>query len=348
MTRNVIIALLIAPALAAPALAAPGQVAYALGGEDRESVASDAEARLGEAAYVLGVSPVHTRDLHVEGDVVRIRVQFQSGESWTHDQRVSGTQAGMHVIEPGDLPYGIEFPEDAAYLRVTSPPGASGAEHARVAEDLAQKLGLPPADASAWTPGESAGHERVLSHAGPPEGGFVLDCADCRVLVRQGEGTARTLNHARALFHGDDLVLFETTPWVDLDAAGVLSGGDAAAQAESHLRGQGYAAEGLQARWLTLEGDRLLYELVPTGQANVTSVFADAFTGEVVRVNGPPSAVTTGTHGAGAGSGAAGPGASGGTDVQENAGDAQPRGVPGPAAALVAVALAGVALARRR
>lgn len=72
--------------------------------------------------FALGVSPVSSRNL----GIVRVRVQFQSGETWTHDQRVTGMYAGKHVIAPADLPYGIEFPEDMTYVRVTSPPGRLG------------------------------------------------------------------------------------------------------------------------------------------------------------------------------------------------------------------------------
>lgn len=144
-----------------------------------------------------------------------------------------------------------------------------------------------------WKAGDAAGDESVFSATSPPEGGFLLDCASCKALVRAAEGSARTVNHARAVFDGDQLVLFEATPWVELERTQALPGGEAAAKAEAELTGSGFAPAGLEPRWVTLEGDQLLYELTPTRQTNVTSVFADAFTGKVIRISGQPSALIT-------------------------------------------------------
>lgn len=197
-------------------------------------------------------------------------------------------------VGPRQLTAGVELHEAGAVLLVVAPPGildATGAS-AATAEAFARRLGLPPADESAWTNDTAPGpfsvfgrHERLR---------FLLDETCCTVLVRHAPGLARDLNHAQAWFTPEGhLVAFRTGVWLDLDQPALASAN--ATAVERALRERGYVPTSVhrEERAFNLSRvvgpqvvDTWLADLTPTPEQRWTSVRVrmDARLGEPVGV----------------------------------------------------------------
>lgn len=225
-----------------------------------------------EPEYVLGPGTPNALETRMEDDhtfvVSWLDPVSSDGRRIEVKQVVRETRPdGNHEVAPADLHQGVEVWAGGILARLTAPPGVfsqSGGGLSETAEVLARSMGIPPADASAWTSLSSSEADpvRLLQEAAPTVPGFYLAC-ECTILTRHAEGLSPNLNLVRVVFTAQgDPVVIELSPWVDLGRSQRLSEEQASNLLREGLQQRGADPQAVEFERIELDFDsaRLVYE----------------------------------------------------------------------------------------